>query len=582
MRTNSTQCRSAGWRPLRHLPAGAGVLALSFWIAAPAMAGCLSGSVADVGEARLDSPGCQADAPGFEALAVGRNAAATASFATAVGEDARAADGGTTAIGNHSLALGSQATILGQDAGPDVAVQGVTNVGFFTGRGGAGHYSTAVGATPLALGNYSIAIGGGDGFNGGFGAEARGLRSIAVGHAAVATGVGSVAVGPSAGANPNIDSGFNSAFGLDAGQSVNGVGNLASGVSSGFSVVGNHNAAYGDGAGRMVIGGRNTALGRLSGQFVGTAASPADRNIAIGDGAGNGTEANRLRASDSIAIGTSAKGAANFATAIGPLASALGANSSAVGRGATASHRDSVAIGSTSVTDARNTVSVGAPGARRRITNVARAINPTDAVNLAQVEALIAARSTVMTAMVPGDPPGAGTNAGGMPGKRPRREEAGGADGEARAGRRAASHRSARTATAIASASCELTGAQVTTALGNQANTSSSFSPVRQSGVAFRQGGSGPGCVTVSFSAEVAAPGAALIELRAVLDGGVEASPGPVLFAEAAEGIASRAFNFVFPAVAPGAHRIELEFRNAGEPGVVRMGQRTTMVQFAR
>lgn len=47
-----------------------------------------------------------------------------------------------------------------------------------------------------------------------------------------------------------------------------------------------------------------------------------------------------------------------------------------------------MAIGAGSVTTAPNTVSVGAPGAERRITNVATPINPTDAVNKAYVDGI--------------------------------------------------------------------------------------------------------------------------------------------------------------------------------------------------
>ena len=44
-----------------------------------------------------------------------------------------------------------------------------------------------------------------------------------------------------------------------------------------------------------------------------------------------------------------------------------------------------VAIGNNSVADQPNTVSVGAPGAERRLTNVAPGIQPTDAVNMSQL-----------------------------------------------------------------------------------------------------------------------------------------------------------------------------------------------------
>jgi autotransporter adhesin len=60
-----------------------------------------------------------------------------------------------------------------------------------------------------------------------------------------------------------------------------------------------------------------------------------------------------------------------------------------------------VAIGNGSVANVANTVSVGRPGHARRIMNVAAAVKPTDAVNLAQVQALLAGGAPTTVA----DPP---------------------------------------------------------------------------------------------------------------------------------------------------------------------------------
>ncbi len=122
----------------------------------------------------------------------------------------------------------------------------------------------------------------------------------------------------------------------------------------------------------------------------------------------------------------------------------------------------------------------------------------------------------------------------------------------------------------------------VTTAVTEQSTAASAFALVQQSGVSFRQGGTGPGCATLSFSAEVLAAGAGVMEVRAVLDGTIVASPGPVLFSQQDEAFRSRAFSFLFANVTPGPHRAEIQFRNVGDSGLVRVGQRTTMVQFTR
>lgn len=49
---------------------------------------------------------------------------------------------------------------------------------------------------------------------------------------------------------------------------------------------------------------------------------------------------------------------------------------------------NSVALGAGSVANEPNTVSIGSPGNERRLTNVAPGINPTDGVNMQQLQAV--------------------------------------------------------------------------------------------------------------------------------------------------------------------------------------------------
>ena len=114
------------------------------------------------------------------------------------------------------------------------------------------------------------------------------------------------------------------------------------------------------------------------------AAGPGD--IAIGTGS-------QVHADNSTALGT---GATIDATS--PNSTAIGANASvgpnsagavALGYGAQANAPNSVALGSGSIASAPNTVSVGSPGSERRITNVAPGVNPTDAVNLGQLNSAV-------------------------------------------------------------------------------------------------------------------------------------------------------------------------------------------------
>ncbi|MDP9651218.1 ESPR-type extended signal peptide-containing protein, partial [Paraburkholderia caledonica] len=68
--------------------------------------------------------------------------------------------------------------------------------------------------------------------------------------------------------------------------------------------------------------------------------------------------------------------------------SATGTNSVAIGGAASASASNSVALGSNSVASRANAVSVGAVGSERQIINVANGTNGTDAVNVQQLQAM--------------------------------------------------------------------------------------------------------------------------------------------------------------------------------------------------
>ena len=89
---------------------------------------------------------------------------------------------------------------------------------------------------------------------------------------------------------------------------------------------------------------------------------------------------------ESVAIGGNSTASSNNSVAVGSGSQATGSGSSAVGANAVASAPNSVAIGAGSVASEANSVSVGSPGNDRTITNVAPGVNPTDAVNVAQLQ----------------------------------------------------------------------------------------------------------------------------------------------------------------------------------------------------
>lgn len=115
--------------------------------------------------------------------------------------------------------------------------------------------------------------------------------------------------------------------------------------------------------------------------------------------------------------------------------------------------------------------------------------------------------------------------------------------------------------------------------------SSSSFVNVPNAGVSFSQGGTGSGCVIVTFTAEAFAPGGRLLQVRARLDDSVTAAPETVFLSgdddEDGDGrwARSRAFTFIFPSVAPGSHFVRMQFRSPDIFGRVYIHKHTVVVQ---
>jgi autotransporter adhesin len=93
-------------------------------------------------------------------------------------------------------------------------------------------------------------------------------------------------------------------------------------------------------------------------------------------------------ADPTTAVGANSLASGNNAATFGASSSATGTNSVALGFSSTAAGANSVALGSGSIASEDNTVSVGSAGNERRITNVAAGVNPTDAVNMSQLQSV--------------------------------------------------------------------------------------------------------------------------------------------------------------------------------------------------
>ncbi|WP_436967878.1 YadA-like family protein [Burkholderia multivorans] len=94
---------------------------------------------------------------------------------------------------------------------------------------------------------------------------------------------------------------------------------------------------------------------------------------------------------NALAIGTLSSATAAETVAVGVGANAQAVNSTALGRGAASTAANAVALGYGSLANRENSVSVGSGTLQRQITNLAAGTQNTDAVNLGQLNAAIAA-----------------------------------------------------------------------------------------------------------------------------------------------------------------------------------------------
>ncbi len=96
----------------------------------------------------------------------------------------------------------------------------------------------------------------------------------------------------------------------------------------------------------------------------------------------------------------------------------------------------------------------------------------------------------------------------------------------------------------------------------NESSSNTTSTPAYVSGATttFVQGGTSPGCVILNFSAQTATGANTSMVLRPLLDGAFSALPGEVQ-ADYSSGVyTSKSVNFIFPNVAPGSHRIRIQF----------------------
>lgn len=119
----------------------------------------------------------------------------------------------------------------------------------------------------------------------------------------------------------------------------------------------------------------------------------------------------------------------------------------------------------------------------------------------------------------------------------------------------------------------------------NHSTFSTSFVNVPNAGVSFTQGGTGGGCVIVTFTAEAFTQSNGLMQVRARLDDAVTAAPGVIQFSgDDDEDLDDRyarshAFTFIFPSVGAGSHFVRMQYRTVDFFREVTIHKHTVVVQ---
>ena len=297
------------------------------------------------------------------AVAISAEAKARTSYSIAIGRNATAGGdmvpssnetGGAIAIGRNSLSNYIGAIALGNGAQVSSAKpDGKTTDGIAIGTQALvdNYRGMAIGAQSQAKGSQSIVLA-----NNAPNAKvsvARGIRSQVYGVESEASGTDAVAIGYkntvaahrtyAIGNEINVAKEAEEALAFGTRAHVSGAYQISLGSDAGADAVAPNTSgiAIGRNAGRYGQSGiLNTAIGAASGQYV-----SGSYNIAMGTGAGSGTDAEKLAASQTISIGHNAKASKQTAIAMGTTAAATGIGSIALGKSASATDQRAIAMG---------------------------------------------------------------------------------------------------------------------------------------------------------------------------------------------------------------------------------------------
>jgi hypothetical protein len=120
----------------------------------------------------------------------------------------------------------------------------------------------------------------------------------------------------------------------------------------------------------------------------------------------------------------------------------------------------------------------------------------------------------------------------------------------------------------------------VASSLDQSFRTAETFGNIPEATVTFTQGGTGPSCVLVQFSAGTFQLGGDSVMVRAYLNNTTAAVPAEVQYSTdngVAHASNASSYQFVFPSVAPGNHTLRMQYRSNGGDGVF-VHRHTTVV----
>ena len=321
--------------------------------------------------------GAQAKATGDQSTALGYVANAGASNSLAAGALAQAQGESSVALGRDAQAWGSGASAVGEGSRAN-------NSNAFAGGNGAqatGSWATAVGPSTLASGEASAAYGDSS--------EATGKKSIATGSHASASAENAIAIGNStkAQANNTIAIG-NGTKATDKSENSLVIGQGAVVTAKDATVVGPVAQANGEnatavGRGAAANGTESTALGRGS-------VATGNQSIALGKGANAKVDSGVALGDDSVADRTARSQNGIVINTSNPSKSTgFNTENSVYAPVRLVDDPEALNLIKNTIKGNKGAVSVGDSGNTRQIINVAAGSADSDAVNVAQLKAVV-------------------------------------------------------------------------------------------------------------------------------------------------------------------------------------------------